>query len=337
MNGGKNSSYSLFADATAVLGNLELTAGLRYLYEERLSTYFSNQPGSQVFAGLGAPGVALLGSVDTAGQTFRVSDDYDAFLPRFNALYRISPDVNLYGTISKGRRSPVLQLGARSTASGPVANVTRIAEETVWNYEGGIKGSFDGFTGSLGAFYQDYNNFQVSLIDDAGNAQNFNAGQAQNFGIEVEGSYAVSRDLRIFANYAYIDAKIGEPADTSVTQFVDSRFRLTPEHSASGGIDFDKDLGGGIGIFLTPTVTFQSRIYFEVPNSPLTTEDGYTLVNLRGGVSFDDGRYEIAGFARNLLDEDYLIDAGNTGGSFGTTTYIAGEPRLYGVQLSARF
>lgn len=337
VNGGKNSSYSLFADATAVLGNLELTAGLRYLYEERLSTYFSNQPGSQVFAGLGAPGVALLGSVDTAGQTFRVSDDYDAFLPRFNALYRISPDVNLYGTISKGRRSPVLQLGAGSTASGPVANVTRIAEETVWNYEGGIKGSFDGFTGSLGAFYQDYNNFQVSLIDDAGKAQNFNAGQAQNFGIEVEGSYAVSRDLRIFANYAYIDAKIGEPADTSVTQFVDSRFRLTPEHSASGGIDFDKDLGGGIGIFLTPTVTFQSRVYFEVPNSPLTTEDGYTLVNLRGGVSFDDGRYEIAGFARNLLDEDYLIDAGNTGGSFGTTTYIAGEPRLYGVQLSARF
>ena len=74
-----------------------------------------------------------------------------------------------------------------------------------------------------------------------------------------------------------------------------------------------------------------------MPNSPLTTEDGYTLVNLRGGVSFDDGRYEIAGFARNLLDEDYLIDAGNTGGSFGTTTYIAGEPRLYGVQLSARF
>ncbi|MDE0932922.1 MAG: TonB-dependent receptor [Novosphingopyxis baekryungensis] len=351
-NGGKNSSYSVFADGTLTLGALDLTAGLRYVYEERSSTYSAVQPGSTVFALLRAPGVSLLGAVDTAGQTFQASANNDAFLPRFNALYRITPDINLYATISKGRRAPVIDLGSRAPLAGetgPQARVTPIEAETVWNYEGGIKGSVGGFTGSLGVFYQDYSNFQTSRITatdtvdqngvpiPAGTIRPINAGTAQNFGVEVEGSYRVSPQLRLFANYAYIDSKIGNPADGGSLEFVDSRFRLTPEHSASGGIEFDAELANGVGIFLTPTVTFQSRVYFEVPNSPLTTEDGYTLVNLRGGVSFDDGRYEIAGFARNLLDEDYLIDAGNTGGSFGTTTYIAGEPRLYGVQLSARF
>lgn len=61
------------------------------------------------------------------------------------------------------------------------------------------------------------------------------------------------------------------------------------------------------------------------------------MVNLRAGVEFADGRYRIGGFARNLGNERYLIDAGNTGGGFGTPTYIAGEPRFYGVELAGRF
>ena len=33
----------------------------------------------------------------------------------------------------------------------------------------------------------------------------------------------------------------------------------------------------------------------------------------------------------------HLIDAGNTGDSLGLPTFIAGEPRTYGIQLTARF
>jgi outer membrane receptor protein involved in Fe transport len=48
------------------------------------------------------------------------------------------------------------------------------------------------------------------------------------------------------------------------------------------------------------------------------------------------GQVTIEGFAKNLLDEEYLIDAGNTGKAFGVPTYIAGPPRLVGVRLSAQ-
>lgn len=323
-NGGENSSFSVFADGTVVLGQLELTAGVRYLTEDRLSTFFSEQPLSVIadFPLLGAPG--------TNGQTLEAKDSFNAWLPRFNALYRVTDDINLYATVSKGRRSPVVDLDA----GGPQL----IAGERVWNYEGGVKFGDGMFTGTLGFFYQEYTNFQVSLEDETGLPQPFNAGQAENTGIEIEAAYAPSRNLRVFANYAYIDAKIGQPADAGNTQFVGSRFRLQPEHSASGGIDASFPVGnGGIELFATPTVTYQSKVFFEIPNDPLISEGGYTLVNLRAGVRFGDGKYQITGFARNLFDKEFLIDAGNTGGVFGTPTFIPGEPRLYGVEVSARF
>ena len=90
-------------------------------------------------------------------------------------------------------------------------------------------------------------------------------------------------------------------------------------------------------ITATPSITYRSRIFFEVPNNPLISQKAVTLVNLRAGVSFMDDRFEIAGFARNLTNKDYLLDAGNTGGAFGYPTFIPAEPRLYGVQASAKF
>ena len=78
-------------------------------------------------------------------------------------------------------------------------------------------------------------------------------------------------------------------------------------------------------------------MFFELPNNPAISQRGYTLVNLRAGLELAEGRYRIGGFARNLTNKRYLIDAGNTGGGFGIPTYIAGEPRFYGVELGAKF
>ena len=50
-----------------------------------------------------------------------------------------------------------------------------------------------------------------------------------------------------------------------------------------------------------------------------------------------DGRWQVAGFVSNLLDKNYIIDAGNTGGAFGIPTFIRGNPRLGGVEFSTRF
>ena len=335
-NQGRNEAYSVFADVTWIPAEaLELTAGIRFLNESRRSGFFAQVPNSQI-----SRAALIPGQIDTGGRTFTAQKSFDAWLPRFNALYRVTDDLNVFATVSKGRRSPVVQVNAARSAGQVIPNVQTIAEETVWNYEGGIKLAAGSVSGSLGVYYQVYNDFQVSVPvlvngNPTGAFETRSAGGASNLGVEAELAVDVTDWLNIFANGGYIDGGIdNDPANGT---FAGSRFRLQPEWQASGGFTINKQFGNGMRFFATPSVTYRSRIFFEVPNNPLIAQDAVTLVNARAGVSFGDDRYEIAGFIRNAFDEDYLLDAGNTGGAFRIPTFIPAEPRFYGVEVTARF
>ncbi|MFL0672766.1 MAG: TonB-dependent receptor [Erythrobacter sp.] len=336
-NQGRNEAYSVFADVTWIpTDSLELTAGLRYLDEYRRSGFFARAPNSQLTR---AP--LVQGQIDTGGQTFFADGRFSAWLPRFNALYRITDDVNVFATISKGRRSPVVQLNAARSAGVVVPNRVDVGEEIVWNYEAGIKLARGPVSASLGVYYQVYDDFQVSvpLLDANGNPtgafQTRSAGGARNLGVEGELAVDATDWLNVFGNFGYIDGGIdNDPANGT---FAGSRFRLQPEWQLSGGLLINYPLGNGARLFATPSITHRSRIFFEVPNNPLISQGPITLVNARAGVSFADDRYEIAAFIRNAFDQDFLLDAGNTGGAFTIPTFIPGEPRFFGVELTARF
>jgi outer membrane receptor protein involved in Fe transport len=337
-NQGRNEAYSVFADATWLVSDaFELTAGVRFLSEYRQSGFFAQVPNSAIS---GAP--LIPGQIDTRGQTFTADQSFTALLPRFNALYRISDDVNVFATVSKGRRSPVVQVNAARSGAQVVPNVVDIAEEIVWNYEGGVKLASGPVSGSLGVYYQVYDNFQVSVaqLDANGNPTGAfvtaSAGKASNLGVEAEIAVEVADWLRLFGNVGFIDGGIDKDGAFSPA-FSGARFRLQPEWQGAAGLTIDKKLGNGVRLFATPSVTYRSRIFFEVPNNPLISQGAVTLVNARAGVSFADDRYEVAGFIRNATGEDYLLDAGNTGGAFTIPTFIPAEPRFYGIQLTARF
>ncbi|NBC88778.1 MAG: TonB-dependent receptor, partial [Alphaproteobacteria bacterium] len=329
-NQGRNEAYSVFADATWIAtDSLELTAGVRFLQEYRESGFRADVPNSVLS---GAP--LIPGQVDTNGQTITADERFQAVLPRFNALYRITDDVNVFATVSKGRRSPVLQVNAGGD--------TIIPEEVVWNYEGGVKFATGPVSGSLGVYYQVYDDFQVSVaeLDAQGNPTGAfiqaSAGSASNLGVEGELAVDVADWLQVFGNFGFIDGGIDEDG-AFAPEFSGARFRLQPEWQASGGLTIDYPITDSVRFFATPSVTHRSRIFFEVPNNPLISQEAVTLVNARAGVSFADERFEVAGFIRNAFDEEYLLDAGNTGGAFGIPTFIPAEPQFYGIQLTARF
>lgn len=331
-NQGRNEAYSVFVDATWIpVEALELTAGVRFLDEYRRSTFSSRIPNSVL---TGAP--LIPGGINTGGTPLTGDDRFGAVLPRFNALYRITDDVNVYATVSKGRRSPVVQINARRVGTAVVANRTDVNEEIVWNYEGGIKLAAGPVSAAVGVYYQVYDNFQVSVPDPArpGFFITASAGSAKNLGVEGELAVDLADWLNVFGNFNYIDAQIDN--DPGNGNLAGSRFRLQPEWQASGGFTVDYDFGGA-RFFATPTVTHRSTIFFQVPSTALLSQGPVTLVNARAGVSFADERYEIAAFIRNATDEDFLLDAGNTGGAFGVPTFIPGEPRFYGVEVTAKF
>ncbi len=323
-NYGRNETYSVFGEATWIPARwLELSAGARVLIEKRRSGFFARVPRSAL-TGLAS---VVPGQVDSRGQTFLSEDSFDAVLPRFNALVRFSDNFNAYATVSKGRRSPTVNLGASGVAS-------LIAEENIWNYEIGLKGSKGIFSGSVGAYWLTYDNFQVSVLLPTGQTVTQSAGSATNKGIEAELQVRPTSWFSAFGNVAYIDGGIDNRPDIAAN-FRGARFRLQPQWQASGGFTVDLDLGS-FRLFATPSVTHRSSLFFETPNTPAISQGPVTLVNVRAGVGFGD-RFEIAAFARNLFDKDYLLDAGNTGGAFGIPSFIPAEPRMYGVQVTGRF
>jgi outer membrane receptor protein involved in Fe transport len=158
--------------------------------------------------------------------------------------------------------------------------------------------------------------------------------RAANLGVEGELAIDIADWLNAFGNFGYIDGGVDDtPANGNLAG---SRFRLQPEWQASGGFSVDYDFGG-VRFFATPTITHRSTIFYTVPNSALLSQGPVTLVNARAGVSFADERFEIAGFIRNAFDEEFLLDAGNTGNGFGIPTFIPGEPQFYGVEVTAKF
>jgi outer membrane receptor protein involved in Fe transport len=331
-NSGRNEAYSVFADATWIpMEALELTAGVRFLSEYRRSGFSSQIPNSVL---TGAP--LIPGGINTGGRVLSADERFDALLPRFNALYRITDDVNVYATLSKGRRSPVVQVNARRVGTNVVPNRIDVDEEIVWNYEGGIKFATGPVSAALGVYYQVYDNFQVSIPDPNRPGANItvSAGSAANLGVEGELAIDIADWLNAFGNFGYIDGGVDDtPANGNLAG---SRFRLQPEWQASGGFSVDYDFGG-VRFFATPTITHRSTIFYTVPNSALLSQGPVTLVNARAGVSFADERFEIAGFIRNAFDEEFLLDAGNTGNGFGIPTFIPGEPQFYGVEVTAKF
>ncbi|WP_448582920.1 TonB-dependent receptor [Thermaurantiacus sp.] len=330
-NGGEIFNWSLFGDVTlALTERLELSAGLRYLREKRQSSYFADQPNAVISR---AP---LLPFVSTNGQTFSAEGENDALLPRANLLLRASDSLNFYATVGKGRKSPIVQLtAARPVPGRPSVPLRRdVPAEVVWNYEGGVKGRLGPVNTTLGIFYQTYDNFQVT-VNEGGQFVTRNAGSASNFGIETELSWAATRNVTLFGNAAYIDAGIDDREENGI--FAGDRFRLQAKWQAAGGVDARFPIGDQFNLFVTPTATYQSRLFFELPNRPLISQGPVALVNVRGGIETRDGRWQLLGFARNALDREYLIDAGNTGGAFGIPTFIRGLPALYGVEAAFRF
>lgn len=334
INGGINTAYSVFADATWIpVPSLEVTVGARYVWEDRKSIYFARVPRPA----LNPAAFSLIpGQVDTAGRTFEASDKSNAFLPRFNVLYRLSDSTNVFATISKGRRSPVVQLSAARVAGVSQPNLQLVPEETVWNYEVGLKGAVGPVSGSLDVYYQKYDGFQVSVVQPDATTRTQSAGTATNLGVEAEIAIRAADWLQVFGNVGYIDGGI-DKKNTFAPAFSGARFRLQPEWQAAGGFTIDTPLGGGARFFMTPSITYRSKIFFELPNNPRTSQGSVTLINVRGGVSFADDKYELSAFMRNVTDKNYLLDAGNTGGAFGIPTYIPGEPRFFGAAFTARF
>lgn len=263
---------------------------------------------------------------------------------RVVARYAASDNANLYASFARGRRPEVL------AASGPAAPGTpprfaNVAAETVDSYEVGAKLALldRRLRLDLAAYRYDYQNFQT--VEQQGTLFVItNAGKAKAYGLEGQVDWAVTSYLDLLATYAYSHARFDGGA------YDGNRFRLSPDHSASIAASLRVPMPVG-ELTIRPSYTWQSKVFFDDTNDlpkfqtgnfvPDKVQDefqkAYGLLNLRVSWSTPESPLTLEAFATNLTDEDYIIDAGNTGDSLGLPTFIAGAPRMFGVGVTYRW
>lgn len=341
-NFGSTTALEAFLDGTYdVTDQLSLTGGLRLTYEDVTGEYEvtnSETPG-RLGSLLGASPNNLFPPTDGR---LAETETFTSLVGRFVADYAAGDATNVFASVSRGRRPNVINVDAGGSDV--------LDAEIVWSYETGVKGRAfaERFEYEANVFYYDYSNFQTSITelqDGEFVAETRDSGTATAIGFETALRGAILPGVSVFGNYSYIDATFDDEDENGDPQeLAGNRFRLTPEHTFAIGTDITIPVAAQADLFLRPSYTFKSQLYFDEENTefedspnPAISQDAYGLLNVRGGVRLQGGRFTIEGFAKNLLDEEYLIDAGNTGQAFGVPTYIAGPPRLIGVRLSARY
>jgi outer membrane receptor protein involved in Fe transport len=280
----------------------------------------------------------LLGN--SRGQTFTTSDDFSYFTPRLAAVYRLTPAVNLYGSVAKGVRGGYPQINITNpTATTVLATPSPVKAETIWSYELGAKGRapITGGSFDVAAFYYDYTNFQTLSLDITKGT--VNAGAAKAWGVEASYDQRLTDTLRVFAGYNFLHTEYEDFRDKVGGVIYDlsgNRFRLAPENTFSVGADYTQPISDKLEAYLRGTYAHRSGYFFNSDNLPSEQQKAFGLLNLRAGLAAPGGRWAVEAYGTNLLDTDWVRDMGNAGKSFGVPTAIRADPRFVGLRLTVR-
>ena len=313
-------SYGLFAQGTWTFNERwDLTVGARYTYEEKDAT------------NLGTPDGAffVLESFDVD-----VDDNWDAFTPKAAVNYHIGENLTTYATVSTGFKSG----GFQGSAPTEVAATTPFDEETVTNFELGLKGTVldNTLRFSVAAFYTQYDDLQV-LVQTVqpgglpGPLLTQNAGEAESQGIELDAQWQLHEYWQLAGTYAYLDTEYTQ-LDGGLKPNEGNNLRNAPENAVSLSVIFDYPLNSG-RINARADYTYKDTAYQDIQNREEAAMDSYDLVNLRLAYASENEKWELAGWVKNATDEEYMLHnfTMNPGLSQNITP---APPRTYGATLT---
>lgn len=337
-NYGNNMAFELFADGTFdITDKLKVTAGIRLSVEKIESAY---EAGGDKNAHLGF--VRHAGSNLLFMPTAKISKEetFKSWVGRLALNYAITKDWELYATLSKGRRPNVIQFISTPKTDGSFTSSYEpetLNDEVVQSYEVGLKGltMTSGLYFDISGFYYDYTDFQTSTID-AKTLQIIykDAGDATAYGVETSLQWQLTEALSLFGNYAYVNAEFADTdSEGNKQSLAGNTFRLTPKHSFAVGGNLKWKLSQKVNLFFRPVYRYKSKVFFEETNLDVESQEAYGVLDGRAGVEFSKSKLSFSFFMNNILNDEYLIDAGNTGRNFGIPTFIAGAPRMWGVEM----
>jgi iron complex outermembrane receptor protein len=239
-------------------------------------------------------------------------------------------------------------------------------DETLWNYEAGVKSQFRNVSFNAAAFYTDIKNLQVTA--DAGSCSSrvvFNVPKAHTMGVEFELSARPMQGLDLTLSGSLLEAEFDSTLLTATGAVIEgiqkgNRLPSVPKFQLSAGASYSFPLGAsGAEGFFGASVQHVGARYTQPGdqvNNPRTFRSGlpfggatgtdatvldlklpdYQLVNISAGVEFDRG-LEVVAYVSNLFDENPLLSFDRERGGRARLGFNIGQPRIYGVTVRQSF
>ena len=317
----ETTSYALFGQADYRFSDQwKLTFGARYSAEEKSIENFARRGGFVIIN-------QTFGSVE--------EESWSAVTPKL-ALTYTTENWSAYGLFSQGFKSggfPAAPQNASSTAS--------LDQEEALNLEVGFKGDLaDSLRIHVAVFSTKYTDLQIQSfgqeigVDDFGQFRSFNAGDAKNFGVEIEATYVVNENLLLSGFYGFQDSELVDarvPNSTYADQSGQDMTR-TPENKFDLNLEYVLPLGGGGELAFDIGWHHTSKQRGEL--APFAVQDGYHLLDASVSWANEADQLKIALWGRNLGDEEYTAHLYTVANS---VVAVFGEPLMMGLSATYNF
>ena len=318
---------ALFGQATyGLTRRVSVTGGVRYTEEQK------------DLANTG--GVYRLETAILADQTsfYDYVDDatYQAWTPKGSIQMQVSGGTFVYASATRGFKSG----GFNQFNPTAPESERAFSPEFAWSFEGGLKHTLAGgrVRVNTAVFANDYQDLQVQSFLRPGVIDVSNAGSATIRGIEVEGAAAAGRGVQIAGHFSWLDATYDRylfRGPGSVTlDAAGNRLNNAPEWSGSISAVYQLATGSAGMASVRSDVSWQSRVFFTPVNDAIETQRAYGLLHLRAGFEPRNRRWEIAGYVRNLGNQEYITGTANV--PLTAITGRPGDPRHWGTQFTIR-
>ncbi len=334
-------SYALFASLDFHLSDRwDLKAGIRFTDDEK---DFSAERPEPVFQ---SPTIAPI--------VRETSDDNVSW--DLSATYRASDNVNLYGRVATGFRAPSIQgriLFAPDFAGGtdPATNGVSVADsETIISYELGAKTILADSRLRLNVtgYWYEVSDQQLTAVGGEFNvATLLNADTTEGFGLEADVEWTPTGNWLMTFGASYNPTEIKDPNLTVAPcgsgcnvldpvidglAYIDGNsLPHAPELIFNGIVNFRSDPVHK-GFFFGVDWMYHDEKQFFLYESAEYQDDAFEL-GARIGYGWNNARYEIALFSRNVLDEEIV----RGGIDFNNLTGFTNDPRIIGLEFIGRF
>ncbi len=296
------------------------------------------------------------------------------FSPRAILTFEPVDNVRINGQVSKGFRLggvndplniPLCTGGAGGIDALTYGNRPTYEDETLWNYELGVRGQRRGLTFAAAAFYTDISNLQVTA--DAGSCSSrvvFNVPEAHTMGVEVELAVSPVPGLDLSINGSLVEAKFDSDVTTTAGVVIagirdGNRLPTVPNFQLSANASYSFPVADDAEAFIGASFQHVGSRYTQASDqegNPRSFVSGlafggatgtaatvldlrlpsYQYVNLSAGVDWENGLSAMV-YVTNLFDENALLSFDRERGGRARLGFNVGQPRVIGLTLRKRF